>query len=301
MSTTTKLDRNPHRSYGISSRVTRRWPVILLLWFIVSLPVMYLAHLLVEPTYEAFSTLRVTPTSWSLYEPSEQTDFKGAEPYLKTQIGLITSDRVLGPAIASPQVARLSTITKEADPRTFLREHMRVEIVKDAYLIRVALELEDNNQAAAIVNAVVQSYLEYYGEHQRSGNSNLRISLADQLKKYKNEINEKRAELEKIVGNRRISVVPRPSGKNESGKEDDPAHTTITYVTEAQYQRIQDELINTDLDLIKAQSLLEVTEAAGIGGNDAHVQQTLSDLRINVAAILKQKKQQARYLAGLVV
>ena len=75
----------------------------------------------------------------------------------------------------------------------------------------------------------------------------------------------------------------------------------LAFVTEAQFQKVADELINTDLDLIKAQSLLEVTEAAGDRGNDAQVRQTLSDLRVNVAAILKQKKQQARYLAGLVV
>ena len=43
---------------------------------------------------------------------------------------------------------------------------MTVEIVKDAYLIRVALELADGNQAAAIVNAVVHSYLAYNSEYQ---------------------------------------------------------------------------------------------------------------------------------------
>ncbi len=300
MSTTTKPDPNLRRSPGIFARITRRWPVILLLWFIVSLPVMYLAYLLVEPTYEAFSILRVTPTSWSLYEPSEQNVFKGAEPYLNTQIGLLTSDRVLAPAIASPTVVRLSTITKEADPRTFLREHMRVEIVKDAYLIRVALELGEKDHAAAIVNAIVHSYLEYNGEHQRSGNSNLRNSLTDQLKKYKNEIDEKRAELKKILVNGQIAV-RRPFVTNESGKEDDPARSPLASVTEAQFQKVADELINTDVDLIKAQSILEVTEAAGDGGNDAHVRQTLSDLRLNVAALHKQKKQLARYLAGLVV
>jgi hypothetical protein len=81
--------------------LTRHWWQILLIWLVVSLPVMYLIHQFVEPTFEAFSILRVTPTSWRLYESSrsENGDFKEGVPYLQTQIGLITSDRVLAPAI----------------------------------------------------------------------------------------------------------------------------------------------------------------------------------------------------------
>ena len=42
---------------------------------------------------------------------------------------------------------------------------MTVEILKDALIIRVGLELADANQAATIVNAVVHAYLAYNGEH----------------------------------------------------------------------------------------------------------------------------------------
>ena len=90
--------------------LTRHWWQILLIWIVVSVPAVYLIHQLVEPTFEAFSVLRVTPTSWQLYEPNRtDQDFRGAAPYLKTQIGLISSDRVLGPAIASAEVVNLST------------------------------------------------------------------------------------------------------------------------------------------------------------------------------------------------
>ena len=42
-------------------------------------------------------------------------DFKSVTPYLQTQVNLITSDRVLGVAIASPEVINLSTITESDD------------------------------------------------------------------------------------------------------------------------------------------------------------------------------------------
>ena len=90
--------------------LTRHWWLILLVWLCLSLPfAMYLIHQLVEPTFEASSILRITPTSWTLYEPSEQIDFRGAAPYLQTQVGLITSDRVLQPAAIGYRLLRSST------------------------------------------------------------------------------------------------------------------------------------------------------------------------------------------------
>ncbi len=301
MSTSAKPDPNSTRP-GVLSRLTRRWPSILLLWLIISLPVTYLIHQIVEPTFEAFSVLRVTPTSWQLYEPSrsEQVDFKAAEPYLKTQVGLITSDRVLGPAIASDEVVNLSTIKNADDPREYLREHMRVEIVRDAYLIRVALELPDRNQAAAIVNAVVHSYLLYNGEHQRSANSTLRKTLAEHLEQYKKQIGEKRDELKGLYEKGTLVAVPGIS-LNASGKVSDPAQPRLSIVTASQAIRVADDIINSDLDLIKAQSLLEVTEAASNAGNDPHARQMLSELRLNVASLVKQRESQAKYFEGLKV
>ena len=246
--------------------------------------------------------MRVTPTSWQLYEPThpEKVDFKAAEPYLKTQVSLLTSDRVLAPAIASSEIVNLSTIKNSDDPREFLREHMKVEIVKDAYLIRVALELPDGNQAAAIVNAVVHSYLLYNGEHQRSGNSTLRKSLAEHDEEYKKQISEKRDELRRLYQAGTTASVPRIS-LNASGKVSDPTQPRLSTVTETQARRVADEIINSDLELIKAQSVLEVTEAASNAGNDPHARQVLGELRLNVAALLKQRESQAKYFQGLKV
>ncbi len=59
------------------------------------------------------------------------------------------------------------------------------------------------------------------------------------------------------------------------------------------------ELLDTHVELIKAQSMLEATEAAAEAEKNPRARQTLSDLRINVAALLKQKKYLADYFAGL--
>ncbi len=176
MSTTDKPDPNPQASHGLFSRITRRWRLILFLWLLAMVPMIYVIYVLEQPRFEAFSLLRVAAASPNLFEPTkpEQIDPKNVLPYMQTQVGLISSDRVLGPAVASREVANLSAITGSSEPLVDLRKRMKVAIVPDSYLIRVALELPDGKEAATILNAVVNSYLLYHGEHTRSGNSSLR-------------------------------------------------------------------------------------------------------------------------------
>jgi succinoglycan biosynthesis transport protein ExoP len=241
--------------------LTRHWWQILLIWLVLSLPAMYLIHQLVQPTFEAASVLRVTPTSWQLYEPSrsDQVDFRGATPYLQTQIGLITSDRVLGPAINSTEVVNLSTIRNSDDPREYLREHMLVEIVKDAYLIRVALELPDRNQAAAIVNAVVHSYLLYNGEHQRGGNSTLRKCLAQHRDEFQKQINEKREELRNIYKKGNVGPGKQPRVRSKTAGDDPDGDIAAS---EEQSERLAQQMLDTELEIIKVDSDLKTKEEA---------------------------------------
>ena len=102
---------------------------------------------------------------------------------------------MLSEAITDPRVVNLSTIKESDDPKALIRKDMVVEILKDAYLIRVALELPDPHQAAAIVNAVVRSYLTYNSEYQRGRNSTLRANLIAEQERIQKEVKEKRAEL----------------------------------------------------------------------------------------------------------
>ena len=63
-------------SRGIIGRLVRRLPLIVLLWLVVSMPGVYLVYLLIEPTYESSSTLRIEPSP-DLFGPSAKGDAHG--------------------------------------------------------------------------------------------------------------------------------------------------------------------------------------------------------------------------------
>ena len=268
----------------------------------MSVPIVYLIRAFVVPTYEAVSLLQVQPVSHGLYgEPGPETvDFKTVLPFLQTQVALITTDRVITTALASPEIKNLNFVKESDDARVDLRKSLSVEIVQDAYMLRVALALPNGNEAAAIVNSVVSSYLAYNGDFKRGENRKLRVSLSTEREKIQNEIKAKRAALNSL--NRKSTVQIHETFKpNESGKVSDPTRSTFSTITEAQRQQIASEMVKTDLELIRAQAILETRQAASQGENDLKARQTLAELTQDVASLVKEKEYQAKYLSRLKV
>ena len=81
----------------------------------------------------------------------------------------------------TPSSTNSALITESKDPKTDLRKQMGVEIMEGAYMIRVALELPDANEAAVIVNAVVETYMRQNNAFNRGKNMSLQKSLHDQF------------------------------------------------------------------------------------------------------------------------
>ena len=150
-------------------------------------------------------------------------------------------------------------IKKFDDTKNDLRKLMTVEVMKDAYLIRVALGLSDGKQAALIVNAVVKSYLKYNNDYKRSGNLALRTSLEEHLKNLQNQIVVRRAELKALYA--KGTVDPGNSGLvlNATKNDDDTTKPTFTNVTIEQGQIMIAEMMKTDLALLEAQATLKAT------------------------------------------
>ena len=123
-------------------RVIRKSGQILLLWWVVSLLVCYLVWQFNPPTYEAVSFLQVQPVTPKLFGP-ETSDFgemRGVDAYRRTQAILMTSGRVLKEVLANPSSQETCLIAESKDPEADLRKKIEVEIIDEAFLIRVALQ-----------------------------------------------------------------------------------------------------------------------------------------------------------------
>ena len=80
------------RPRGLMGRMARRVWQLLLLRLIISAPIAALIYLVIQPTYEAVSLLRVEPAVPDLLCPLKNRGVGEAQnsTYLKTQVSLIT-------------------------------------------------------------------------------------------------------------------------------------------------------------------------------------------------------------------
>ena len=251
----------------IDSRVlirglARYWWRILLLWLVISAPAAYLIYATVGPTYEAVSRIRVEPAQPNLYDALHQSsggEMRDSETYLQTQVNLMRTDRVLSRAVASPSVDVLPMIKNSEDPITDLREKLMVEIELGTYIIRVALESKDRNEAAAIVNAVVESYLEENVRYAQSRDATLKASLTEQLASLREQIERKKTILEELHQKGNVQLEKPKLNPSASTNEDEGFQPAITSVGEQEVKAMIAAMVQNDIDLLTAEANLKAS------------------------------------------
>ncbi len=266
--------------------LARHWCWILLLWLGFSVPVACLIYRFVEPTYEAISRILIEPSQPNLFDSTHTSaDLRTYEPYLQTQVDLITGDRVLNKAIANERVVKLRMITGSKDPKTDLREKMVVDIVPNTYLIKVALQSPDPEEAAEIVNAVVASYLDENKRYTATRDTTLKTSLAEQLSNLKEQIERTKQELQKLHQKGNVQVSKPLLNVSASKNEDEGVQPTFNSVEEQQMNAMIAAMVQNDIDLLTAQAdlkaRLEIQKGQQDAGSQAQ-QQTDSDLEERV-------------------
>ena len=248
------------RSRGVLRRLAGRWWQILLLWLIISSPIIALIYASIKPTYVASSLLEIEPVQNDIFAPLQRNEPFGQDlNYLRTQVNLIISNPILEQALANPSVVYLPVIMRFEDPRKDLREKLNVEIIGDTNLIRVALELPDRGAAIAIVNAVTQAYRVQSVDFARCFNRMQTDSFEEQLMKISKDIESQKRTLKDFIKHR-TSVATNPGEMLNPKAETDPTQPTLNKVTKQQFERLIEKQVQCDLDYLDAMSELEAVK-----------------------------------------
>jgi len=143
----------------------RRWIVALATALGLAGGFLYLKE--ATPLYTSTASLYVEQTG-----PRIITEYEGimtqSKNYLFTQAELMKSTPILAAALEQPGMGGLKTFA-EADNRVaFLRKSLSAEVGKKDDIISVSLDSPYPEEAAQLVNAVVDSYVTYQSKQRRS-------------------------------------------------------------------------------------------------------------------------------------
>ncbi|APW64244.1 exopolysaccharide transport family protein [Paludisphaera borealis] len=250
---------------GVLRGLARNWWRILLLWAVVSAPLDYLIYSQIQPTYEAVSTIRAEPTQLSLYgQQNSNAQAQPIERFIGTQIAFITTNTVLKPAIGDSTVAELPFIKNSTDKLTDLRQKLKVKNKDGTVHIQVSFDSTDAHEAAAIVNAVVASYLRSYKDVQQSRDESHLKRLTVYLDRLKKDKEEKVEALKEIVERGNVNgqsageSKPKESTKTQGS---DPAPQTkdasIEKFSIEQYRNFKADILKKKLELNELEFALQ--------------------------------------------
>ena len=182
---------------------------------------------------------------------------RDSETYLQTQVKLMMTDRVLDKALANESVKAFPMIKNSEDPNADLRKKIVVEIEPGTYIITVALESKDQNEAAAIVNAVVDSYLDDNLSSTHTRDAPLKEGLREQLSTLREQIERKKTELQKLHQKGNVQIQKPALNLTASKDEDEGDQPTIATVDEQQVKTMMAHVIQNDIDLLTAKADLK--------------------------------------------
>ncbi len=148
--------------------------------------------------YTAVSLLQISAAQQAIVFQTEDRSQNSFEIYKGTQQQLLTSDVVLTSALRKPEAARSPVIQKEADPVRWLANNLRVEYPGNAEVMRVSLTGTNSDEAALLVRAVVEAYMNGAGDADRREKRDHLAELDKLYNEKSNLLRSKRMEMKQL-------------------------------------------------------------------------------------------------------
>lgn len=143
------------------------------------------------PKYTTFALLRVTAVEPRLLDENKYPN-TDKTTYQKSQVALVASRPVLRAALKNPKVRQLPIVLHQADAAVWLEKQLHVGFIEDTDLLRIALSNPDPNDAAALVSAVQEAYLQEIVNAARSEQQTLLDELDRICVTSQNEVRRQR-------------------------------------------------------------------------------------------------------------
>ena len=234
-------------------RAARRyWWLIIALWTVGTAGIGAAVYLKVRPVYRASSWLEVKPTAIDLFDTG-----RGSEPYLQNYVTLIKSANVLSRAAEEPAVMAVPRIRNAKDATQELNGVIGVGVLPGTYIIEVAMASPSATEAATLVNAVVDSFLE---ENTDWSTGAMRAQI-DKLKAYKLElqadIRSREEEIKTKIAREGRVVEIAPAEAEE--KDDRPGRRKAEF-TVSDYQRMLQNFNDITIELMTEEARLAEAE-----------------------------------------
>jgi capsular exopolysaccharide synthesis family protein len=167
-----------------------RWIVLITTVVTLAAAVVYLAK--ATPIYTSTSRIYVEQSGPKIFTETEEGVMTRSKNFLYTQSELLKSLPIVMAVLKDPTVGRMRTLAGCDNPTAYLKKNLRAAVGKKDDIISVSFDSPYPNEAARLVNGVVDAYLDYHATRKRSTSAEvLRILQSENTDRLK-ELSRKR-------------------------------------------------------------------------------------------------------------
>lgn len=167
----------------------RRWTILLTVVVVITGAVVYIQK--ATPFYESTSRVYVEQSSPRIFRDSDEGLLSRSTNYLYTQAELLESAPILSEAIRIGQMDQLKSFQGTSNTMAALRRGLETVVGKKDELISVSFLSPYPDEAAHVVNTVVDAYVTFHGQRKRNTSGELLKILAQEKTRRDEELTQK--------------------------------------------------------------------------------------------------------------
>jgi hypothetical protein len=146
------------------------------------------------PKYRAMYMVKMTDTQKGILTTVQQT-----EAFVQNQRVLLRSSILLNRLLQHPEIANLPDLSRELEPITWLQKRLDVRQEAGSNIFTVSCEADQPQQAALILNLLIQEYFNYYHVYSKAANDEVLGVLRSGQKSELANVEAKQRKVEELV------------------------------------------------------------------------------------------------------
>jgi capsular exopolysaccharide synthesis family protein len=172
-------------------RIVLKHVWVIVAFFVVVVTAVTIHTFRLKPVYQAKAQINIRRESPSLNKIQDLWNFYATQrEYMETQYRLIASKRIARKAFDKLGLEKDPAFQKLPKPVVAFQSGIRVEPLKDTFLVDVIYEGEDPKKIARWVNEIVQVYIDYHNIQKTASSLEAERNIAEEMPKIEKKLRD---------------------------------------------------------------------------------------------------------------
>ena len=238
----------------------RYWAPFLLIWLIGSAGLMFLAYAKIKPTYQTVGVIGVTAPNLSHRDKSDRDE----EILIETEASLVADPSVLQLALVDkPQLKNLEILRSYPNVQDEISKLLKVNRRPGTSVIQVGMFTPRPDEAAEIINAVVNAFIKKHDEWTPNRNKKVIDELRRLVEQARTRLKDKNEAAKAVAAKLRDQGVPIDDDLSDNPETKAASETlaALDWITPEFHQRLKEQWRQTDLEVKSTEARIKAMES----------------------------------------